>query len=105
MTTEQTIRDLDIAVVGDEVRARWEHRATGMRHRVGFGHEAGHLVQRWAASDRYSGGQWREVWRAAWPLLQRVGWETPARIEKAARVMAQRELGRPEVVEREGPRA
>ena len=39
------------------------------------------------------------------PLLQRVGWQTPPRVEKAARVMAARELRQPEVVEREGPRA
>lgn len=103
--TEQTIRDLDIAVIGDEVRAQWECRRTGLRHRVGYGYEAGHLVQRWAASDRFSDLQWREVWREAWPLLQRVGWQTPEAVDKRARVMAQRELRRPEVIEREGPRA
>jgi hypothetical protein len=103
--TEQTIRDLDVAVVGDEVHAQWECRRTGLRHRVGYGHEAGHLVQRWAASDRFGDGQWREVWREAWPLLQRVGWETPRRVDAACRVMAQRELRLPEVIEREGPRA
>lgn len=103
--TEQTIRDLDVAVVGDEVHAQWECRRTGLRHRVGYGYEAGHLVQRWAASDRFAAGQWAEVWRGAWPLLERTGWQTPERVVKAARAMAARELRRPEVIEREGPRA
>lgn len=103
--TEQTIRDLDIALVGDEVRCRWEDRTTGLRHRVGYGIEAGHIVQRWAASDRYAAGQWAEVWRGAWPLLERTGWQTPERLDRMARAMAQRELRRAEVIEREGPRA
>ena len=99
------IEDLDIGVEGQTVVARWWDRMLGYRHVVVYGYEAGHLVQRWAASDRYGDGQWREVWREAWPLLQRVGWETPKRVDAACRVMAQRELGRPEVIEREGPRA
>jgi len=103
--TGQTIRDLDVAVVGDEVRAQWECRRTGLRHRVGYGHEAGHLVLRWAASDKYGQGQWAQFWAERWPLLQRTGWETPERVAKVARAMAQRELRRPEVIEREGPRA
>ena len=101
----EDIRDLDVAVVGDEVRARWECRRTGLRHRAGYGYEAGHLVLRWAASDRYAGGQWQECWREVWPLLERTGWQTPESVGKRARVMAQRELRRPEVIEREGPSA
>ena len=103
--TEQTIRDLDIACEGDEVRCRWEDRATGLRHRVGYGMEAGHLVQRWAASEQFAAGRWQEFWRLGWPLLQRVNFLTPETIDKRARAMAQRELRRPDVIEREGPRA
>jgi|LakMenEpi03Aug12_release.lakeMendotaPanAssembly.Ray.scaffolds.fasta_scaffold32584_7 hypothetical protein len=99
------IEDLDIGVEGQTVVARWWDRMLGYRHVVVYGYEAGHLVAMSAATHKYGPQGWAEVWRSEWPFLDRSGWQTPEAVDKRARVMAQRELRRPEVIEREGPRA